>query len=97
VQVKNSRFGGTGDTVPTHFSDPAPFGDFYAAATGADDELQETEQRRQERPRLVIEFIDTNARQQFITELITELKQPLPDRQPAWRHVALWSTGGALR
>jgi hypothetical protein len=95
--MNTTRFGGVGDASPTYFGEPLPYGDLYAAATGADDELSQTEQRRQERPRLTIEFIDADARQQFLSELIAELKTPPTDRKPAWRHVALWSTGGALR
>jgi hypothetical protein len=91
--MNGTRFGGAGDTVPTHYSDPAPFGDFYAAATGADEELRATERRRQERPRIVIDFNADKFRQQFLDEVIRELKSPHPDRQPLWRLVASWNTG----
>ena len=94
--MDDTRSGGMGDTVPTPSSDPAPYGDFYAAATGADDDLSHAERRRQERPRLTIESIDAEHRQQFLNELIGELKNPSPDRKPVWRHVALWRTGGTL-
>jgi hypothetical protein len=93
--MDDNHFSGDGDTTPTYFGET--YGDLLAAATGTDEELSHCERRRQERPRIVIEFNDTNARQKFITELLSELKQPLPDRQPAWRHVALWNTGGAIR
>ena len=95
--MNTTRFNGFGDTTPTYFGEPVDCGDLCAAATGADDELSQTEQRRQDRPRLTIEFSDDSARQQFLNELIGELKHPSTDRKPVWRHVALWTTGGSLR
>jgi hypothetical protein len=91
--MEDNRFSGTGDTVPTHFSDPAPFGDFLAAATGADEELGHAERRRQERPRLTLEFERTEDREQFVTALLMEEFEPRLTRKPVWRLVALWSLG----
>jgi hypothetical protein len=53
--------------------------------------------RRQERPRLLIEFIDTASRQAFLSELINELKTPPTDRKPAWRHVMKWNCGEGVQ
>ena len=91
--MEDTRFSGTGETVPTHFSDPASLGDFLAAATGADDELGHAERRRQERPRLILEFENADDREKFFTALLMEEFEPRLTRKPIWRLVALWSLG----
>lgn len=53
--------------------------------------------RAEERPKIIIEFNADEFRQQFIDEVITDLRTPAPGRQPFWRNVAAWSTGGALQ
>jgi hypothetical protein len=53
--------------------------------------------RRDEYPRLLIEFIDTASQQAFLSELITELKTPSTDRKPAWRHVMKWNCGEGVQ
>jgi hypothetical protein len=45
---------------------------------------------RDERPTLTITFATAADLHAFVDELISDSRTPLPDRQPAWRHVRLW-------
>jgi hypothetical protein len=53
--------------------------------------------RIDERPRLVVEFNTEAQLQEFIDEIIVDLRTPPAGRLPLWRNVIEWSTEGALQ
>lgn len=53
--------------------------------------------RSEERPKIIIEFNSDEYRQQFLDEVIADLRSPALGRKPLWRLVSAWTAGGALQ